>query len=403
MMSTATWRPADEALLQRLLGEEIVAALFRFYLGGARHELPRRAGGLAAELRRIGAPLGKEPPEIARFLDALVLREQRPELLHHLALFHARAATVLSSADPERAASAWVRSLSAWLALVEEGAYLKALEAAICGVSTDPARAALELVEDVGRRADAAARDLTPDGRAALLALARTNDAARAAAVPEETSLRVRRVAVRRRTGAIEAALTGIADALHEGSVRGDLGTLGTRATAILLRTLDVWTWASRDVAVEHFLVERLEPVGWELYRARKWEELGALLLPFRPMFESLATRIEDDPSEIAYASAAAQMFVFEAEVEDALPRKLAFAERAVAICPTHRNGRLVLATLLCRQATTMLRAMVVFARKDDLARAAALVERAEALYPQTSQLGEVKAMLARARKNALL
>jgi hypothetical protein len=54
---------------------------------------------------------------------------------------------------------------------------------------------------------------------------------------------------------------------------------------------------------------------------------------------------------------------------------KLVFAERAVAICPTHRNGRLVLATLLCRQAATMLRTMVVFARKDDLARAAALVD----------------------------
>src|SRR5688572_17974175 len=144
-------------------------------------------------------------------------------------------------------------------------------------------------------------------------------------------------MADRRRNGAIEAALAGIADALDEASVRGDLGTLGTRARTILVRALDVWTWASRDVAVEHFIVERLEPVGWELYRARQWEELGALLLPFRPMFESLATRIKDDPSQIAYASAAAQMFVFEAEVEDALPRKLAFAERAVAICPTHR------------------------------------------------------------------
>jgi hypothetical protein len=403
LSSSVSWRPADEALLERLLDEERVTALFRFYVVGSSSPsscaCPRRAGGLVAELRKIGM-VAKEPREIARFIDDLKLREQRPELLHHLALFHGRAATLLAARDPERAAAAWVRSLSAWLALVEEGAYLRALEESVRGASAEPSRAALELVEEVGRRAEAAARDLAPDGRAALLALARTNEAARAADVPEATCLRVRGVADRRRNGAIESALAGIADALDEANVRGDLGAHGK---TILLRTLDVWAWASHDVAVEHFLVERLEPVGWELYRARKWAELGVLLAPFRPMFESLARRVVADPSQIAYASAAAQMFVFESEVEDALPRKLAFAERAVEICPTHRNGRLVLATLLCRQASTMLRTMVVFARKDDLARAAALVERAEALYPQTSQLAAVKATLERARKNALL
>ena len=43
-----------------------------------------------------------------------------------------------------------------------------------------------------------------------------------------------------------------------------------------------------------------------------------------------------------------------------------------------------------------MLRTMIVFARKDDLTRAAALVDRAETLYPRTSELAEVKTMLER-------
>jgi hypothetical protein len=394
------WRPADDALLQRLRDEETVRALFE-HVVGVRHELPRRAAGLLVELRRIGA-LPSKPVEIARFIDGIPLRKQRPELLHHLALFYGRAASVLAGRDPERAATAWVRSLSAWLALALEGSYLSALEVSVRGegASPNPSQAPLELLEEVGRRADAAARELAIDGRAALLALGRTREAAHAADVPEAAYGRIRTAADRRRNAAIEAALAASADGLDEASARGDLGSSGR---AILVRTLDVWTWASRDPAVEHFLVERLEPIGWDLYRARKWDELRALLLPFRPMFDSLAKRIAADPSEIAYASAAAQMFVFEAEVEDALSEKIAFAERAVAVCPTHRNGRLVLATLLCRQATSMLRTMVVFARKDDLARAAALVERAESLYPRVSELADVKTMLERARKNALL
>ena len=54
------------------------------------------------------------------FIDALAMTSCPPELLHHLALFHAKAATVLEHTVPESAATAWVRSLAAWLALAEE-------------------------------------------------------------------------------------------------------------------------------------------------------------------------------------------------------------------------------------------------------------------------------------------
>jgi hypothetical protein len=95
-------------------------------------------------------------------------------------------------------------------------------------------------------------------------------------------------------------------------------------------------------------------------------------------------------------------MFVFLAEVDTHMPRRLAMAERAVQICPTHRNGRLVLASALCDEAIDSMRAMVVFARKDELERVQRLLERAESLYPQTSELAEAKVMLERVKKGRI-
>jgi hypothetical protein len=119
-------------------------------------------------------------------------------------------------------------------------------------------------------------------------------------------------------------------------------------------------------------------------------------------MFEQLAARIEQDPSRIAYAAGCAQMFVFLSEVDRYAPSKLAMAERAVKICPTHRNGRLVLASVLCAQAMDAMRGIGVFARKGELERIEALLGRAEGLYPQTSDLPEARRMLERVKRKRI-
>lgn len=430
------WRVEDEILLQRLEDEVLVERLFAFFVGSHEKQsrssdhrsndrgrsvssvLPPRAAGLIAEIRRlpsgaemVAATLAEDGDvaRLARFIDALAMTSCPPELLHHLALFHAKAATVLEHTVPESAATAWVRSLAAWLALAEERTYLARLQEAVLGgvaqharaadVSIPPERAPLELVADVARRAESAARDLAPPGKAALLALARTDEAARMAGVSPVAARTARVEAERRRNAAIEAALAAIGEGLDEANVRGELASSGR---VLLLRAISVWSWTSNDEAVEHFVVDRLDKIGWELYRARDWDSLRYLLDPFRPMFDSLAARIERDPTQIAYAAGCAQMFVFLSEVERSLTQKIEMAERAVRICPTHRNGRLVLAAVLCAHALEAMRTMVVFAQKKDVERIESLLERVESLYPQTSDLPRAKEMLERVKKGRI-
>src|SRR5262249_4847764 len=129
---------------------------------------------------------------------------------------------------------------------------------------------------------------------------------------------------------------------------------------------------------------------------------LRYLLDPFRPMFEHLAGRIERAPSLIAYAAGCAQMFVFLSHVDRHAPSKLALAERAVKICPTHRNGRLILASHLCDRAMETMRTMTVFARKSEIDRVEVTLARVESLYPQTTDLSEAKRMLDRVKRSRI-
>ena len=95
-------------------------------------------------------------------------------------------------------------------------------------------------------------------------------------------------------------------------------------------------------------------------------------------------------------------MYVFLSDVDPVPSRRLELAERAVRLCPTHRNGRLVLASLLCDQVITLTRAMVLFARREDVERCEAWLARAEALYPTARRLPEAKAALDRVKSGRI-
>lgn len=409
------WRPEDEHLLQRLEDETLADALFRALVGVPAEGLHPRAGGLVAELRKlpggaeaVGAALGGEIGRLDRFVRGLTLASLPPELLHHLALLHRRVALALEDGVPDASAEAWVRSIAAWLALGEERSYLSRLEEAVLGPAAvrsghrpaiPPELVPLEQISEVAQRAQSSARDLALRGRAALQALARIDEAARLAGVPEATAKRARATAERLRNAAIEAALSVVGEAIDDASARGE--PAAARRT-LLLGAIPVWTWTSNDEAVEHFVVERIDVIGWELYRARGWDALRALLEPFTPMFERLAERIERDPSRIAYAAGCAQMFVFLSEMNRHAPTKLALAERAVRICPTHRNGRLILASVLCDQAIETMGGFGVFARKGEVERVEGLLARAESLYPQSKELPEAKKMLEQVKRSKI-
>lgn len=420
-MGTA-WRAEDEALLERLEDEALLARLFEHHVGtvAARSGTARphaRAAGLLAAARKepggdavVAKARAGDVVSLVRFLEAPPLRQRRAELIHHLALHHALVARTLESFAPEAAANAWMRSLAAWLALGEERAYLLALTDAILGnpkgneskdaARIPPERVPLEVIADVGKRAESTARELAPSGRAALLALAWIDEAARIAGIGDETKKAAHREAERRRNAAVEAALSAVNEGFEDAKARG---TLAVEGRGVLLRALEIWAWSAHDEAVEHFCVDRLGTVGWELYRARNWAALRHLLDPFRGMIDHLATRIERDPSKIAYAAACAEMYVFLSDVDQLLQQKVEYAERSVRVCPTHRNGRLTLASLLCDEAMTIMRgSMSVIARKNELARVEALIARAEKLYPQTSDLPEAKAMLEKVKRGAI-
>lgn len=408
--ATSAWRADDEALLQRLEDEMLVERLFGILVarGDEKTRLHPRAGGIVAEVRKlpgggeaVAAALGGDIVTLAKFIDAVPFAKMTPELLHHLALFHGKAAAALENTAPDLAANAWTWSLASWLALANERAYLSRLEEAVLGKAASgsglkgggipPERVPHELLAELGRRAEAGARDLLPSGTAALVALAKATDAAKLAGVPPAAERDLRIEAARRRNGAIESALETIAAGLDEANVRGELTTTGR---TLIVRAVAVWTWTGHDEAVEHFVVGQLDRIGWELYRARDWTALRYMLDPFKPMIENLAGRVERDSSQLAYSSGCAQMYVFMAETDLNLANRLVLAERALKICPTHRNARVVLASMLCDRAIDLLREMVVVKRNADLDRAAAMIERAEKLYPQTRELEDAKKKL---------
>lgn len=397
------WRREDEARLRRLRDEAVFERVWRAALGDAKLPHPRAAGLVAA--------LRTSSEEGARAVDegelALLLRlvsqpdpsTLTPPLAHHLALFHARVADVLERAkDPARAAAAEhsrVRSIAMWLWLADEGAYLERLAQAVNGgalAEAEVRRIAAEIPYDaiakLGETARAGARELSERARVALVVLRRVGDAAAMADVSERVRLQAERLAARERSEAIDDALERVAHALDEASTRDETAD---ELVALFADAAAVWRWSGGDEQVERFIVERVTPFCWAQYREKRWDALSALLWPLREPVERLATRIEREPRQLAYAAPCAQIFVFRAQVAPTFETQLALAERAVALCPTHRNGRLVLADLLVERAMRTLDQALPWSTGDALAKAAPDVRRAAQLFPQLKRLPAAK------------
>jgi hypothetical protein len=399
------WRAEDAALVQRLEDEVVLERLWRFHVGIAPAPLPHpRASGMIALVRglpggseAVRAALGNDLRPLRARLEPASFQGMPPALVHHIALYYGDVGDALAMGTPEAAALVRVRALGAWLALAEEGAYLRALARDVLGAAADAsevARAAEELplgmIEQLGASARDGARELTNAARAAARTLAQADRACRMAAASAPLAMRAQRLADRHRTAALEHALASFSEALEAASAANELVT---RAPAILGRLTLVWQWSDQDEAVEHFAVEQAAPACWEMYRGSHWNELRALLGPLRPIVESLAARIERDPSRLAYAAPVATMYVFYVDIEPTLDGQIALAERAVRVCPAHRNGRFTLANLLCERAMRILDAGP-FVSRADRDRARACLERAEKLNPDCRELDRVRARL---------
>jgi hypothetical protein len=405
------WRDDDEALLHRLEDEVLIGRLWSVQAPKGATQLSERAAGLLRELRKL--PGGSdsvekassgEVSELFPWLLAEPLRDRSPVFVHQLAVYFDRLASALEvlaesgSGDVEAFVRARVRSIAAWIALREEKTYLLTAASRILGTQLSPSELdaavtsiAQACLEELGQVAREGARKLEPRARAALATLSRSDEACRIAGSDAKGRTMVVRRAESIRALAIDEALVPILDGLREAKLRDD----GERTIAQLFEQVTrVWEWSGGDEAVERFAVDEVSGIAWTIYRTSRWDALRALLAPSLALYDSLAARIERDPKRhLAYAAKCAQIFVFRSECETDRPREWAFAERALNLCPSHRNGRLVMAHLCCDSAIRRL-SVSFFPTGAEVERARYEVKRAEELFPQSKRLPEAHAKL---------
>lgn len=397
------WRQEDDALLARLTDEAAFERLVHAQLGQSA-SVPWHASGLCAAIRRTAggvdaidsARAGNTSPLIT-LLDPTRHLEGAPELLHHLALHHARIADATHNPD------AYVRSMIAWFALDREGRYLRELGQCVVGgaLPNDDFDRTLKdvplwTIEDLGERARSGARDLSHASKQAIIVLRRVPEACHAAKVSPEIETRATRRADGLIAAAIEDALTPIITAVTETTSKGEPSA--QEGAALLQKFVAAWQWSGQDESVEIATVDEATPLAWGHCRQSRWGDLGILIEPIWPLVDSLTRRIEADPTKVAYAARCAQMLVFKADVAKTDAETQLIAERALKLCPSHRNTRLTLAHSLCEQAIRLLPGARAPTRETCL-KAEDMIKRAESLYPSLTRLPEAHKSLAAAKK----
>lgn len=415
----AGWRDEDEALLERLEDAELAVELWARQAPKGASPLPDRAAGLVSELRKL--PGAREAFEKASKGDLAALfplllvegyATQAPLLVHHLAIYFDRlAAAIAEAAEKSLAASqppspsfreelafAKVRSVAAFIALRDERAHLAACARRVVGsqlgapeIDAAVTTIAEACLEELGRTARSGARKLEANAAVALAVLGRVDEACRIAGSDAKSRTRTVRRAESIRGLSIDEALVPILDGLAEAKLRDD----GERLYPALFTSVrHAWEWSGGDEAVERFAVDEVTNLAWSIYRTSRWDALRTLLEPCFPLYDNLAQRIERDPKRhLAYAAKCAQIFVFRSECETDKSREWAYAERALGLCSTHRNGRLVMAHLCCDAAVRRL-SVSFFPPSAEVERAKKEIARAEELFPQSKRLPEAKAKL---------
>lgn len=399
------WRAEDQALLERLEDEEVLEALWRAEAPGAAPLHPRAAGLIHVLRSQPGGPeaiaamqRGDSAPLVAWVRPSSMVGGPGP-LLHHIAVYNARLADV-PALSYEAIESARLCSLAAWIALAEERDYLERLARAVLGDDDEISRAvdsaALAPLEALGAAACGGARELSEAAERALRTLAHVSDACRISGCAATVRKRFETHAERLRARAIEAALAPISEAISDATARGRAEREGA---ALMQRVARVWRWAGGDEHVERYAVDVVTPIAWNVYHEPNSDSaMRQLIAPLEPLVDRLAWRIEADGSRIAYAGPCAQMYVFRSEIGSTSEERQRLVERSLAICPTHRNGRLILASLLVAEVRDRLDRAVMFMQGSDFHDLEVKLARAEELYPRTQGLDDLKARIAEAR-----
>lgn len=401
----AAFREDDARLLARIEDELLAGVVWSRQVGTLGPKPPTRAAGMIALVR--GLPGGARAVQralegdLGPLLAALVpdtLAGWTPALVHHAAIHFGRVAAALAATDPEASDAARLRAIAAWLALGEERKYLEGAARVVAGgaLPTSEAEAAgravaLRALEEIGAAARAGAPTQDDASKRALDMLGRIERACRIAALDAHATTSVRRRADTMRGAAISAALAPILEALADAAARD---AILRDAPAIFERVRRIWLWSDHDEQVERFAVDEATSLAWIAYRAPGWDALRAMIAPLVEMTDRMAQRIEADPRRhLAYTAKCAQFLVFRGECEKREADRWPYVERALAMCPAHRNARIVAANLLCDRADVLLTGGAIF-QASALVAAEQAIQRAESLFPQSTRLAKSKARL---------
>lgn len=339
-----------------------------------------------------------------------------PRSDHHHALLFARFCDeALAKDDFEQAEIFWKESVAAWLRALDSDY----LDAWLKGMGADDLKTRRHLLEPlIAGRVAQLRRGLGLENTATLssLDLAQTRFAWQSlqhltaqiqASETDEPALLALAEQVKRERGAIQADVlrqfARMIDAL-------DLSAPDIEA----LRAPFLWAGAIFDIlpmdaAVAARVSDAAVEIGWKL-RKLKPDDLDSampkLLNAARPFNDALEAFILDGQA-FGHNSTCADFLVFRGEHRARAKGRDAYFERAIAVCPGHRNASMMLSyerlralsDLLLRvrmvpSAITMLPGTATRV-ESAIAEAWALLDEAEALYPSNETIQEYRQQLA--------
>lgn len=421
------WRSADELVFTRLKEQRALQALWALeavpgqpWVGGKGVRGARLIRELSQELQAADA-VQRALQGFAQDLSALLAGPflGRPASLRHAAAVFAgkvadswesrlRSSAAAEASADERAQleGAWerwlsnrIREQSLWLSLAKEKEYFEQIAKRL-GL----AKAELSVAERIHapmvtltlKAADEQVRQ-SHFGTLCFGALARLDDAVRRQQLPsdvvqafcEQLDQRVYRV--------IDQSLESLRDAFTEARA-ADAGVGAAEELSAKLRAL--WLWTGRSMHVEVFALEQLSPVAWHLSRAKDMPRLRRILAPSIELLFSMEARILREPVELlARAAICAEMLLFWAGVEQPPGEYTALVERALRVCPGHRNARQAMAQILCERAKTRLNFANAANHRNCIQEAAKLLEDARGLFPSCRNVEETTLKVAEAKR----
>lgn len=392
------WRAEDEAFYQRLRDRERTALLVAVLRGGPA-ESSERAEGLTALLREDS--IGAEAFTRAAAADTKALRAlvfcstyagKRPGLLHHLALLHGKAAAGQSG---EAAVTHLLHALGAWGALRAEGHYLSRLAKEVAPELSQGARqeairtAVLAPLERFREDALSDAAERGPKAHTGLRLHARRGElSALIGSEAQDLEIELRSLGGEITDTAIEPIERALDDAAT--------GQMGTLQVDLLAKLASLGAWAGGSREVDHRFLERAMPIAWTLYKGSDKSLIARFVATTKECVDRCATRVLMDPSELAQASRVAQMLVFRAESVRTLSEQVIAIEKALQVCPTHRNGRLVGADIFAFRGLERLRGKGLLSGSSPADAAYEDAKRARELWPRCKRLTRLTDELAR-------